>query len=61
MPLPPLIPGGFFLSLPLLRHTLPDGIHQFLVHVSYLIRDKQAVTGILCLGINLEIALKTLH
>ena len=38
-----------------------DSTRQFLVHVSYLIRDKQGVTGILCLGINLEIALKTLH
>lgn len=38
-----------------------ESTRQFLVHVSYLIRDKQGVTGILCLGINLEIALKTLN
>ena len=36
-----------------------ESTRQFLVHVSYLIRDKQGVAGILCLGINLENALKT--
>ena len=38
-----------------------ESTRQFLVHVSYLIRDKQGVAGILCLGINLENALKTLQ